>query len=114
MARCPHLDYPEPRFDPLPKSQAGKPGLLPHRLSRYAGSPRCVKAPRPWPRPRSATITTPVAASPHPGRLVAHYFKFRSVEELAAAAGQLGLDLRFSDDLGPLFRPVKVGPRVAG
>src|SRR6185437_3109924 len=50
----------------------------------------------------------------HRGRIVSRYFKFRSVEDLQAASAELGLDLRFSDDLGPLFRPVKVGPLVAG
>jgi NADPH2 dehydrogenase len=45
---------------------------------------------------------------------VSRYFKFRSVDDLQAASAELGLDLRFSDDLGPLFRPVKVGPLVAG
>src|SRR5206468_4645572 len=33
---------------------------------------------------------------------------------LAVAARDLGLDLRFSDDLAPLFQPAAVGPLVAG
>ncbi len=41
---------------------------------------------------------------------MARFFKFHSVAELEAACEQLGLDLRFSDDFGPLFRPVRVGP----
>jgi 2,4-dienoyl-CoA reductase-like NADH-dependent reductase (Old Yellow Enzyme family) len=45
---------------------------------------------------------------------LARYFKFRTVEELDAECRQLGLDLRFSDDLSPLFRPVAVGPLRAG
>jgi 2,4-dienoyl-CoA reductase-like NADH-dependent reductase (Old Yellow Enzyme family) len=45
---------------------------------------------------------------------LAHYFKFRSCGDLAAEAKRLGLDLRFSDDLGPLFHPVTVGPLRAG
>jgi 2,4-dienoyl-CoA reductase-like NADH-dependent reductase (Old Yellow Enzyme family) len=45
---------------------------------------------------------------------VAQYFKFHSVEELASECRRLGLSLRFSDDLSPLFRPVKVGPLLAG
>jgi 2,4-dienoyl-CoA reductase-like NADH-dependent reductase (Old Yellow Enzyme family) len=45
---------------------------------------------------------------------VARYFKFHSVDELRAACEQLRLDLRFSDDFGPLFRPVRVGPLTVG
>jgi NADPH2 dehydrogenase len=45
---------------------------------------------------------------------VARFFKFHSVEELAAECQRLGLILRFSDDLSPLFRPVAVGPLTAG
>src|SRR5438270_7176620 len=45
---------------------------------------------------------------------MAHYFKFKSVAEIAAESTRLGLDLRFSDDFAPLFRPVNVGPLSAG
>lgn len=45
---------------------------------------------------------------------MAVHFKFRSPDDLLAASAGLGLDLRHSDDLGPLFRPVRVGPLVAG
>ncbi len=45
---------------------------------------------------------------------MAHYFKFKSTAELEAECGRLGLSLRFSDDLSPLFRPVQVGPLRAG
>jgi 2,4-dienoyl-CoA reductase-like NADH-dependent reductase (Old Yellow Enzyme family) len=45
---------------------------------------------------------------------LARYFKFRSTADLQAEALRLGLDLRFSDDLSPLFRPVVVGPLRAG
>ena len=45
---------------------------------------------------------------------MARYFKFKSVEDLAAESRRLGLDLRFSDDLSPLFRPVALGPLKAG
>src|SRR5947209_13787659 len=45
---------------------------------------------------------------------LARYFKFKSVDDLAAESRQLGLDLRFSDDLSPLFRPVRVGPLRVG
>ena len=45
---------------------------------------------------------------------MARYFKFHSVEELLAECQRLGLGLRFSDDLSPLFRPVSVGPLRAG
>jgi 2,4-dienoyl-CoA reductase-like NADH-dependent reductase (Old Yellow Enzyme family) len=45
---------------------------------------------------------------------MARYFKFRSRDDLEAEARRLGLDLRFSDDLTPLFRPVAFGPLRAG
>jgi len=45
---------------------------------------------------------------------MARYFKFHSVAEIAAACEDLGLEIRFSDDLSPLFRPVALGPLRAG
>src|ERR1700719_690385 len=45
---------------------------------------------------------------------MARYFKFKNRDDLAAEGARLGLDLRFSDDLSPLFRPVRVGPLTAG
>jgi 2,4-dienoyl-CoA reductase-like NADH-dependent reductase (Old Yellow Enzyme family) len=45
---------------------------------------------------------------------LARYFKFRSLDDLEAESRRLGLDLRFSTDFGPLFRPVAVGPLRAG
>jgi 2,4-dienoyl-CoA reductase-like NADH-dependent reductase (Old Yellow Enzyme family) len=45
---------------------------------------------------------------------VARYFKFRSVEDIDAECRRLGLDLHFSSDFSPLFRPVNVGPLRAG
>jgi NADPH2 dehydrogenase len=45
---------------------------------------------------------------------VARYFKFRSLAELEHEGSNLGLDLRFTDDLSPLFRPVTVGPLRCG
>src|SRR5205085_4170609 len=45
---------------------------------------------------------------------MAYYFKFHSVAELEAESRRLGLDLRFSEDLSPLFRPVAIGPLRAG
>ncbi len=45
---------------------------------------------------------------------MARYFKFRSREDLEAESRRLGLDLRFSDDFSPLFRPVAIGPLRAG
>jgi NADPH2 dehydrogenase len=45
---------------------------------------------------------------------VAHYFKFKSVADVAAESERLGLDLRFSDDLAPLFRRVNFGPLTVG
>ncbi len=45
---------------------------------------------------------------------MASYFHFKSVADLEAENVRLGLDLRFSDDFAPLFRPVTVGPLTAG
>jgi NADPH2 dehydrogenase len=45
---------------------------------------------------------------------MARYFKFRSLDELEAESRHLGLDLRFSGDFNPLFRPVVIGPLQAG
>ncbi len=45
---------------------------------------------------------------------MARFFRFHSVEEVEAEATRLGLSMRFDADLGPLFRPVPVGPLVAG
>ncbi len=45
---------------------------------------------------------------------LALYFKFRSLSDLETECRRLGLDLRFTDDFRPLFRPVRVGPLTAG
>ncbi|AWM35582.1 2,4-dienoyl-CoA reductase [NADPH] [Gemmata obscuriglobus] len=45
---------------------------------------------------------------------MAKFFKYKSVADLEAENARLGTDLRFSDDLAPLFRPIAVGPRTAG
>jgi 2,4-dienoyl-CoA reductase-like NADH-dependent reductase (Old Yellow Enzyme family) len=45
---------------------------------------------------------------------VARYFKFRTLAELEAEIQRLRLDIRFSEDLTPLFRPVVIGPLRAG
>jgi 2,4-dienoyl-CoA reductase-like NADH-dependent reductase (Old Yellow Enzyme family)/dihydrodipicolinate synthase/N-acetylneuraminate lyase len=45
---------------------------------------------------------------------LARYFKFRTLDELAAESRQLGLGLRFQEDFAPLFRPVPIGPLRAG
>jgi NADPH2 dehydrogenase len=45
---------------------------------------------------------------------MARYFKFHSLADLEAESQRLGLDLRFSSDLDPLFRPVAIGPLRAG
>lgn len=45
---------------------------------------------------------------------MAHYFKFKSTADIAAECERLGLAIRFSDDLSPLFRPVQVGPFQVG
>jgi 2,4-dienoyl-CoA reductase-like NADH-dependent reductase (Old Yellow Enzyme family) len=45
---------------------------------------------------------------------MARYFKFHCRDDLEAECRRLGLDLRFSDDLSPLFQPVVLGPLGAG
>jgi NADPH2 dehydrogenase len=45
---------------------------------------------------------------------VSRYFKFKTLAELEAESQRLGLDLRFSEDLGPLFQPRNIGPLRAG
>jgi 2,4-dienoyl-CoA reductase-like NADH-dependent reductase (Old Yellow Enzyme family) len=45
---------------------------------------------------------------------MARYFKFKSPAELLAESHRLGLDIRLSDDLGPLFQPAQLGPYRAG
>jgi 2,4-dienoyl-CoA reductase-like NADH-dependent reductase (Old Yellow Enzyme family) len=45
---------------------------------------------------------------------LALYFKFHSVADLEAEVQRLGLDLRLSADLTPLFQPAPIGPYVAG
>src|SRR5438270_4011216 len=45
---------------------------------------------------------------------MARYFKFHSIADLEAEVRKLGLDLRFSEDFNPLFRPVVIGPLRAG
>ncbi len=42
------------------------------------------------------------------------FFKYKSAVEIAAENERLGTDLRFSDDLSPLWKPITIGPRVAG
>src|SRR5438105_6570738 len=54
----------------------------------------------------------------HPGPRemirVARFFKYHTLDDITAAGAELGLDLRFSTDLGPLFEPVVFGDLVAG
>jgi 2,4-dienoyl-CoA reductase-like NADH-dependent reductase (Old Yellow Enzyme family) len=45
---------------------------------------------------------------------LSRFFKFHSLADLEAESCRLGLDLRFTDDLGPLFRPVQIGPLRIG
>jgi NADPH2 dehydrogenase len=45
---------------------------------------------------------------------VAKFFKYKSAADLAAENARLNLDLRFSDDLSPLWQPLNVGPRTLG
>jgi 2,4-dienoyl-CoA reductase-like NADH-dependent reductase (Old Yellow Enzyme family) len=45
---------------------------------------------------------------------MARFFKFHSLDDLDAECRRLGLDLRFTTDLAPLFQPVPFGPLHAG
>jgi NADPH2 dehydrogenase len=45
---------------------------------------------------------------------VARFFKFHDLSALEDACRHLGLDIRFSDDFSPLFRPVSFGGLRAG
>ncbi len=45
---------------------------------------------------------------------MSRYFKFRTRAELEAESQRLGLALRFTDELTPLFRPVTIGPLRVG
>jgi 2,4-dienoyl-CoA reductase-like NADH-dependent reductase (Old Yellow Enzyme family) len=45
---------------------------------------------------------------------LARFFKFHTLADLEAESRRLGLDLRFTDELSPLFQPVKIGSRRVG
>jgi len=45
---------------------------------------------------------------------MATFFKFKSLADIEAENGRLGTDLRFSDHLAPLFRPLSIGGRSIG
>ncbi len=45
---------------------------------------------------------------------MARFFKYKSTADLIAENERLGLDLRFSDDLAPLFEPLRIGERNVG
>ncbi len=45
---------------------------------------------------------------------MATFFKYKSIADLEAENARLGIDLRFRDDLSPLFEPLTVGPRTLG
>lgn len=45
---------------------------------------------------------------------MARYFKFHTLAALEEECRRLGLDLRFTDDFTPLFKPVTLGPLTAG
>jgi 2,4-dienoyl-CoA reductase-like NADH-dependent reductase (Old Yellow Enzyme family) len=45
---------------------------------------------------------------------MARFFKFHHLSDLETESARLGLDLRFQDDLTPLFRPVAIGKLRAG
>src|SRR4029079_6169397 len=45
---------------------------------------------------------------------MAQFFKYKSVADLEAENARLGIDLRFSEDLSPLFQPITIGGRTVG
>ncbi len=45
---------------------------------------------------------------------MSRYFRYKSRQELIAEVDRLGLDVRLTDDLSPLFRPIEIGGRTIG
>jgi 2,4-dienoyl-CoA reductase-like NADH-dependent reductase (Old Yellow Enzyme family) len=45
---------------------------------------------------------------------MAQFFKYKSVADLEAENVRLGVDLRFSEDLSPMFVPITIGGRTVG
>lgn len=45
---------------------------------------------------------------------MARFFKYKSVADLEAENERLGIDLRFSEDLSPLFQPITIAGRTIG
>ncbi len=45
---------------------------------------------------------------------MASYFKYKTLDDIRRDVEQLGLGMRFSDDLSPLAEPVQIGPLRAG
>ncbi len=45
---------------------------------------------------------------------MARFFKFHALADIEEECRRLGLDMRFSEDLTPLWRPVQMGPLQAG
>ncbi len=45
---------------------------------------------------------------------MARFFKYKSIAELEAENARLGIALRFSNDLAPLFQPLTIGTRTVG
>jgi 2,4-dienoyl-CoA reductase-like NADH-dependent reductase (Old Yellow Enzyme family) len=45
---------------------------------------------------------------------MATFFKYKSLADIKAENERLGTDLRFSDDLTPLFQPITIGGRTIG
>jgi NADPH2 dehydrogenase len=45
---------------------------------------------------------------------MATFFKYKSLADIEPENTRLGIDLRFADDLAPLFDPIVIGGRIAG
>jgi NADPH2 dehydrogenase len=45
---------------------------------------------------------------------MATFFKYKSLADIEAENARLGIDLRYTDDLAPLFNPITIGTRTAG
>ncbi|HEY3789019.1 MAG TPA: NADH:flavin oxidoreductase, partial [Urbifossiella sp.] len=45
---------------------------------------------------------------------MARFFKYHSIADLEAENARLGIDLRFSNDLAPMFQPLTIGSRTVG
>jgi len=81
---------------------------------------RAVGVRQVWKAARRWGTTFPVDSQERFGSIppadtsMATFFRYKSVADLEAENARLGVDLRFSEDLTPLFRPLVVAGRTVG